>query len=134
MVMKNKIESQEDIQLLIRSFYDKVLKDEILSPFFSYVRNNRWEEHLKVLDIFWNNVLFYTGDYHGNPLEVHKTMHHFKKLQKKDFERWLKLFRETIDDLFEGEKAELAKQRALSIATIMQIKILENDDVKHFYS
>ncbi|MEJ7676618.1 MAG: hypothetical protein WKG06_01825 [Segetibacter sp.] len=55
-------------------------------------------------------------------------MHHFKKLQRKDFERWLQLFNKTVDDLFEGEKAELAKQRALSIATVMQIKILEENN------
>lgn len=123
--MEKKIESNEDVQLLVRSFYNKVFKDEILSPFFSYVRQHHWDKHLKVLNTFWNNMLFYTGGYYGNPLEVHKTMHHFKKLQRKDFERWLQLFNETVDELFEGEKAELAKQRALSIATIMQIKILE---------
>lgn len=125
--MKKKIENFEDVQLLVRSFYAKVLKDETLSHFFSYVKNNHWDKHLQVLDSFWNNMLFYTGGYYGNPLEVHKTMHHFKKLQRKDFERWLQLFNKTVDDLFEGEKAELAKQRALSIATVMQIKILEEN-------
>lgn len=92
------------------------------------MKNNHWDKHLQVLYSFWNNMLFYTGGYYGNPLEVHKTMHHFKKLQRKHFDCWLQLFNETVDDLFEGEKAELAKQRALSIATIMQLKILEEQD------
>src|SRR5215210_4604707 len=126
--MKKKIKRFEDVQLLVRSFYNKVLKDEMLSPFFSYVKNHHWEKHLEVLDSFWNNMLFYSGGYYGNPLEVHKTMHHFKKLQRKDFERWLQLFNETVDELFKGEKAELAKQRAFSIATVMQVKILEKKD------
>jgi len=39
------------------------------------------------------------------------------------FQKWLLLFTETVDQLFEGEKAELAKQRATSIATVMQIKM-----------
>ncbi len=41
------------------------------------------------------------------------------------FQRWILLFNETVDELFKGEKAELIKQRALSISTVMQIKILQ---------
>jgi len=131
--MKKKIEGFEDVQLLVQSFYNKVLQDEKLSPFFSYVKSHRWEEHLAVLTTFWNNILFYTGGYFGNPLEVHKKLHYFKKLDREDFSRWLQLFNQTIDELFEGEKAELARQRALSIATIMQMKILpkSTDDLNN---
>ena len=128
--MKKEIEKFEDVQLLVRSFYNKVLNDDMLAPFFSYVKEHHWDKHLEVLFTFWNNILFYSGGYYGNPLQVHKTLHHFSNLSTEDFKRWLQLFNETVDELFEGEKAELAKQRALSIATIMQIKILHevNDD------
>jgi hemoglobin len=124
MGMKKEIETFEDVQLLVRSFYNKVLNDEMLCPFFAYVKKHHWNKHLEVLDSFWNSILFYSGDYYGNPLEKHATLHYFSKLEKKNFERWLKLFNQTIDELFYGDKAELAKQRANSIATIMQIKIL----------
>ena len=122
--MKKDIESLEDVQLLIRSFYAKVLQDDMLAHFFSYVKAHHWEEHLRVLDSFWMNLLFYTGGYEGNPLDVHTTLHHFKKLRYQDFKRWLRLFCETVDELFSGDKSALAKQRALSIATIMQSRIL----------
>jgi len=51
------------------------------------------------------------------------TLHQQSPLQKQHFETWLKYFNESVDELFEGEKAFLAKERALSIATVMQIKI-----------
>ena len=35
-----------------------------------------------------------------------------------------KLFQSTVDELFTGDKAELAKQRALSIATVMKLKTI----------
>ena len=124
--MKKQMTGFEDVQLLVRSFYNKVLTDKMLSPFFSYVREHHWQKHLEVLDSFWNNVIFFSGGYFGNPLEVHKKLHYFSKLESKDFDRWLQLFEKTVDDLFEGEKAELAKQRAHSIATIMRINILQN--------
>jgi hemoglobin len=125
--MKKKIENRQDVQVLVRTFYERVLNDEMLGPFFSYVKKHHWEEHLNVLDTFWSNILFFTGGYEGNPLEVHKTLHHFKKLEKAHFDRWLQFFNEAVDELFYGEKAELARQRAFSIATIMQLKILEKN-------
>ena len=121
--MKRQIENHRDVQLLVRSFYVKVLNDKILSPFFEHAIKNNWEAHLETMDSFWNNVLFYSGGYFGNPLEVHKKINFFKRLGAADFERWLHLFNETVDELFEGEKAQLAKQRAFSIATVMQVKI-----------
>jgi len=126
--MKKQIENIQDVQLLVRSFYDKVLKDEMLSPFFAYVRDNHWEKHLEVLTNFWDNILFYSGNYTGNPLQVHTTLHFFAKLEPENFKQWLKLFTQTVDELYTGDKAELAKQRALSIATIMQIKILHSNE------
>ena len=45
------------------------------------------------------------------------------KLEKQDFDRWLSLFTTTVDELFEGQKAEEAKQRAVSIAGIFQYKM-----------
>src|SRR5690242_16706094 len=103
--MQKNIEKFEDIQLLVRSFYTKVLTDEMLGPFFSYVKNHHWDKHLEVLVNFWNNVLFYSGNYYGNPLEAHTILHRFNKLESKHFDRWLKLFNTTVDELFKGEKA-----------------------------
>jgi hypothetical protein len=44
-------------------------------------------------------------------------------LKAEFFERWTALFTDTVDEMFAGEKASLAKQRAISIAVVMQIKI-----------
>lgn len=130
--MKKRLEKFGDVQLLVRTFYNRVLEDEMLSPFFAYVKQHHWERHLEVLDAFWNNVLFYTGNYYGNPLQVHATLHRFNKLESKHFDRWLQLFNATVDELFKGEKAAMAKQRALSIATIMKIKILHRNQDEIF--
>ena len=54
-------------------------------------------------------------------MRVHKMLHRFQKFEKNDFEIWLKLFTNTVNEFFEGEKAELAKTRALSVATFIQM-------------
>jgi len=83
-----------------------------------------WEKHLPVMYQFWENALFYTGGYKGNPMEIHQQLHQLVTLEAKHFNRWTDLFLSTVDELFEGDNAKLIKQRAISISTVMQVKIL----------
>ena len=124
--MKKDIDSREDIVKLVNSFYDKVKMDPVIGYIFNDAVKVNWEKHLPVMYNFWENVIFFTGTYNGNPMIIHQHVNKVVPLHKEHFERWLKLFTETVDEFFEGEKAELAKQRALSIATVIQIKILQN--------
>ena len=73
---------------------------------------------------FWDNILFYTGNYRGQPMNLHHHLHQLSNLTLEHFARWNKLFDSTVDALFEGENAERAKQNAHSISTVMQLKIL----------
>ena len=124
--MKKDIETIQDIQLLVNSFYNKAKADKTIGFFFTEVVNVNWEIHLPVMYNFWENALFYTGAYQGNPMEMHKHLHNLSPLSAEHFTQWLHLFNSTVDELFKGKTASLAKQRALSIATVMQVKILNN--------
>lgn len=122
--MKKDIESRADIYLLVKSFYVKLMKDDLISHFFEDFSNEKLlEEHLQTLVDFWDNVLFYTGGYRKNAMEPHLKLHQSKPFHSKHFKRWLSVFNSAIDELFEGEMAHAAKTRALSIATVMEIKI-----------
>lgn len=124
--MKNDIRDRQDIQLLIDSFYAKVRGDEVIGYIFNEVVKVDWEHHLPIMYDFWEGVLFQQGGYSGNPMGVHKRLNQQTPLTKEHFDRWKQLFLETVGEHFEGEKAELARQRAVSIATMMRVKILEN--------
>jgi hemoglobin len=121
--MKRDIESKKDIELLVDAFYEKVKADPVIGYIFNDVRKVNWKKHLPVMYDFWDNAIFYTGGYTGNPLKTHEQLHAFCHLDSRHFDRWTELFTATVDELFEGDKAGLAKQRAQSIATVMQIKI-----------
>jgi hemoglobin len=84
------------------------------------------EEHIPVITDFWETVLFQKSTYQKNAMEVHIKLNKETPLTPAHFTTWLKYFKETVDELFEGENAFLIKQRATSIATIMQIKIRQN--------
>ncbi len=126
--MKRDIETRADIELLIKSFYEKVLRDELIGFVFDSIIKSNWEKHLSVMYDFWENVLFFSGGYTGNPIALHKQIHQHIPLKEEYFSRWLALFDSTVDELFEGEHAKLVKIRASNISSIMQIKIFQKGD------
>ncbi|MEQ1553880.1 MAG: group III truncated hemoglobin [Ferruginibacter sp.] len=122
--MKSDIQNRADIELLVNTFYEKVKVDETIGYFFDKVIPVHWDKHLPIMYNFWENIVFSTGVYEGNPMVQHHNMHQKSPMSKVHFDQWVKLFTKTVNELFEGDNAELIKQRATSIATVMQIKIL----------
>lgn len=121
--MKKDIANRADIQQLVDTFYTKVRADETIGYLFNEVAQVNWEQHLPRMYDFWENILFQTVSFKGNPMTAHVQLHQKSPLSPAHFDRWLHLFLTTVDELFEGDKAELIKQRALSIATMMRIKV-----------
>jgi hemoglobin len=124
--MKKDIETIDDIKILINHFYKQAIEDPVIGYIFTTSIKVNWEKHLTVMYSFWENTIFYTGSYTGNPMMIHQRIHQIVHLTTQHFDRWTALFSSTVDNHFEGEKAELAKQRALSIATVMKIKLLND--------
>lgn len=118
------IETREDIDKLMQAFYAKAMTDEEIGFYFTEVIPLNLEQHLPVIAGFWENVLFGTDSYQGNPMKVHEHIHHLSAFTEKHFNKWLYLFSTITDELFKGDNAELIKQRATSIATIMKIKFV----------
>jgi hemoglobin len=122
--MKKDIKNREDIEQLINAFYDKVKQDDVIGFIFNDVAKVNWQKHLPVMYDFWENIIFFSNKYSGNPMAVHMHLNQLVPLSKEHFERWISLFTETVDELFEGSYASLTKEKAKGIAAIMQYKIL----------
>jgi hemoglobin len=123
--MKKDIATRKDIEMLVDAFYSKIRDDEQIGFIFSDIAKVNWQKHLPLMYDFFENMLFYTGAYTGNPMELHKHVNRLFPLTEAHFTRWNYLFSNTVDELFAGDTAALAKQRAKSIAAVMQLKILE---------
>ena len=121
--MKKDILNREDLLKLLTLLYKKLLDDKSISYFFTDIAKIDLPHHLDTLVNFWDSVLFQNDVYRKNAMQPHLILHQKSPLQKHHFQTWLTYFNETVDELFEGEKAFLAKERALSIATVMQIKV-----------
>lgn len=121
--MKPDISQRKDIELLINTFYEKVKTNEIIGHIFSDVAKVDWVSHMPVMYSFWASVLLDERSYDGNPMPVHIDLSKRTPMTEAAFDEWMRLFKSTTDELFEGEKADEAKFRAENIARLMMHKI-----------
>jgi hemoglobin len=119
------IETREDILLSVIKFYELLLADDRINFFFTKITSidKYLEEHLETLATFWEQSLFLKGGYSNNMFQIHKNAHEKSPLKKEHFDIWLTHLNRSIDANFEGKYAEQMKTQALSMATILQIKI-----------
>lgn len=122
-MLKKDIENRADLEKMLEAFYKKVFKDDLISHFFIEVVPLNLETHIPVITDFWESVLLDGRGYRKNVMEIHLNISEKSRIEKVHLDRWVKIFSETVDEMFEGTKASLAKQRAMSIATMMNIKI-----------
>lgn len=119
----NDIETKQDLEILLSKFYSKLLSDETVSYIFTDVAKINLETHLPKIIDFWNLSLFGKGDYSNNVMKIHLDLNSEENLNQKYFNTWLNIFNQTVDANFSGKNAEIIKTKALSIATVMQIKM-----------
>lgn len=113
------IHDRRHIELLVDTFYGQVREDPMLGPIFNGVIGDRWPEHLEKMYRFWSTVLLNEGSYTGAPLRPHLPL----PIGGPHFARWLQLFHGTVDRLYEGPVAALAKRNATRMATMFQDRI-----------
>ena len=123
MGIKKDIETREDIEKFIRSFYEKVIQDETIGIIFTEIVPMNWEHHIPLITDFWETILLDHPVYKKNAMEVHYTLNKIFPLQKKHFTAWLYLFNQTLDEMYEGTITMLAKKRAAGIAALMEHKM-----------
>ena len=121
----NDIQNQDDLYLLVDEFYKKLLADESISYIFTDIVKIHLEEHLPILVTFWSQAILGTDGYSNNLTQIHLDINTKEYLSPELFTIWLDHFYTTVDENFKGSKAEQIKTQALSIATIMQIKIAQ---------
>jgi hemoglobin len=114
--MAKDIENQADIEKLVRTFYNRLLDDPFMSPFFEGID---FEHHFPRMIHFWSFLLLNTEGFGGNVFDAHRRL----DIDERHFERWISTFHKTVDDLFIGNKAEKAKNEASVIGFGFQSKL-----------
>jgi hemoglobin len=110
------ISDRADCERLVRAFYGRALEDPLIGWLFVDVAKLDLEAHVPVIASFWETILLGGRSYAGGAFAPHAALHQRAPLRAAHFERWLVLWRATVDELFAGERAELAKAHAARVA------------------
>lgn len=110
--------TKENIHTLIMDFYAKILKDDLVAPIFigklgEDMTSEHWVIHLESIFNFWCKLALGERNYDGNLFLPHTQL---GKLKRAHFERRLKLFAETLDEVYISAIAEKFKERSMIIA------------------
>ena len=120
------ISSRKDIELFIRSFYEKVIADETIGIVFTKIVKMDWDHHIPLITDFWESILLDNPVYKNNAMEVHYHINKLFPLQKIHFDAWLHLFNATLCEMYQGPVADMALKRAAGIAGLMEFKMKQS--------
>lgn len=124
---KKDIENRDDVSLLVNTFYGKIRRHDVLGPIFNSIITD-WDSHLELLTDFWETQLFLKRKYHGNPVMAHQEVDEKMdgSITPEHFGQWINLWFETLDELFDGERAWIAKNRAQKMSTMLYMQIFQH--------
>lgn len=120
---KKDIGNRADIEQLVNTFYEQVRSSPVIGPVFNETARVNWDEHLPKMYSFWASILLGEHSFSGNPMQKHVELSKLTPMTETAFAEWLMIFTRTVDQLFAGEKADEAKDRAANIARLMLHKI-----------
>lgn len=110
------IDAREDCERLVRAFYGRALTDPQIGFLFTDVAHLDLEAHVPQITSFWATILLGEQSYGGGAFAPHAALNAKVPLRSGHFERWLVLWRASVDELFAGPRAELAKAHAERVA------------------
>ena len=107
----------------MRAFYGRAMTDPILGFIFTDVARLDLEAHVPKITAFWETILLGARSYSGGAFAVHAELNRKVRLFAGHFERWLWLWRMSVDERFAGERAELAKRHAERVAAAFYARL-----------
>lgn len=111
------------VRMVVDEFYRRARLDDVIGPVFNRVIiEPDWPGHLDKISKFWSSMLLGTATYSGRPMPKHLAI---GDLADEHFERWLALFKETVDLLCPGAVAALFVDRAERVAHSLRLGLAQ---------
>ena len=117
------IETRADCERLVRAFYGRALGDPIIGWLFTDVAKLDLEAHVPRITRFWETILLGAQTYGGGAFRPHLELNAKAPLHRGHFDRWLHLWLGTVDELFQGQRADLAKAHAQRVARAFEARL-----------
>lgn len=120
---RHDIDTRADCERLVRAFYGRALGDPVIGWLFTDVARLDLEVHVPRITAFWEAILLGGDGYRGGAFAPHARLHAKAPLRAGHFERWLHLWRTTVDELYDGPRAQLATRHAERVARAFNARL-----------
>lgn len=112
------------VRAVVDRFYEKARQDAVIGPIFNRVIPDAdWPAHLDKIASFWSSMLLNAGTYGGRPMPKHLAI---GDLADEHFQRWLSLFKETVDAVCPPPVAALFVDRAERVAHSLRLGLAQD--------
>jgi truncated hemoglobin YjbI len=92
----------------------------VAAPYFTFGPGFvDWQGHIGAVADYWCHVLLYAPSYEIDAIEIHRHLHDRDPFTPELFDRWLEIFRDTVDSGWTGPLATSAKKRATGMTWVM---------------
>lgn len=106
---------------VVARFYGLARNDDLIGPVFRRaVPDERWQAHLDTIVDFWSSMLLGSGRYQGRPMPKHLAL---PELTDAHFQRWLALFRFTVNEICPPTVAALFVERSERVGNSFRLNI-----------
>ena len=119
------LDTEEEIVEMVTRQYVDVGQDDLLAPYFNFGPGFiDWQAHIRTVADYWCHVLLYAPGYEIDVIESHRHLHDRAPFTPDLFDRWLRIFHDTVNGGWTGPKATTATKRATGMAWAMAQRFL----------
>jgi hemoglobin len=105
------LDSRDEILEMVTRQCADIVQDELLGPYFDFGAGHiDWKAHIGAVTDFWCHVLLYAPDYEIDVIEQHRSLHQHAPFGPDLFDRWLDVFRATVDGGWVDPNAEPSQE------------------------
>jgi len=119
------LDTPQNIDSFVASFYEKLLKDDIMAPIFLSDANIDVSAHLPTISLYWQKMLWGDRQYDTNMMKKHRAVNVKKRFKTMHYQRWIGYFEQTAKESFAGEYTEKALRIANAVIHNMESRMVD---------
>ncbi|MDF1820261.1 MAG: group III truncated hemoglobin [Alcanivoracaceae bacterium] len=109
------LDTAEHIDRFVHLFYQRLLADPSLAPYFTEVAGISLEAHLPLISAYWRKMLLGEAGYQRHTMARHRQLHARRALGGAQHEAWLGHFFAVAEAHFSGPKTDRARHIAARV-------------------
>lgn len=119
------LDSVEQIDRFVRLFYQRLLTDDTLAPYFTDVAGISLASHLPLISAYWQKMLLGDSRYQRHTMARHRQLHARRALGGAQHEAWLGHFFAVTQAHFSGPKTDQARRIAARVMDNLYRQLVE---------